>query len=366
MPSTYSPDLRIELIANGEKSGTWGTITNDNLGTIIEDAISGLASVSVLSANQALTAQNGAADEARCAAVSLTTTTTANFAVYVPPVTKLYVVKNASSYTATVYCSTVIGNTTAAGSGAAIPAGKTVLLRADGTNVFDQFNHVISSFSIGGNATVTGDAAIGGNLAVTGTATLGDDLILNGSSGTAGQVVISQGAGTYPVWGNAFVTGMIMMWSGTIATIPSGWLLCDGTSGTPDLRNKFVIAADADSGGAAKTTITGSATQTGGSKDAITVSHTHTLTDPGHRHNTTLDGVVSTGASFQSQIGRTTYNTADGGYEGYYSRGTSDSTQANASTSSTATTGISMASAGSSGTNANLVPYYALAFIMKS
>ena len=58
MPSTYSPDLRIELIANGEKSGTWGTITNDNLGVIIEDAISGLASVSITSANQALTAQN--------------------------------------------------------------------------------------------------------------------------------------------------------------------------------------------------------------------------------------------------------------------------------------------------------------------
>ena len=157
MPSTYSPDLRIELIANGEKTGTWGTITNDNLGVIIEDAISGLASVSVLSANQALTAQNGAVDQARCAAISLTTTTTAPFNVYVPPVTKLYVVTNPSGYTATVYCSTVLGNTTAAGTGVAIPTGKSVLLRADGTNVVEQLNHITGSLSIGGNLTVSGN-----------------------------------------------------------------------------------------------------------------------------------------------------------------------------------------------------------------
>ena len=156
MPSTYSPDLRIELIANGEKTGTWGTITNDNLGVIIEDAISGLASVSVVSANQALTAQNGAADQARCSALSLTTTTTAPFNVYVPPVTKLYVVTNPSGYTATVYCSTVLGNTTAAGTGVAIPTGKSVLLRADGTNVVEQLNHVVGNLSVGGTASAAG------------------------------------------------------------------------------------------------------------------------------------------------------------------------------------------------------------------
>ena len=163
MPSSYSPDLRIELIANGEKTGTWGTITNDNLGVIIEDAISGLASVSITSANQALTAQNGAVDQARCSALSLTTTTTANFAVYVPPVTKLYVITNPSGYTATIYCSTVLGNTTAAGTGVAIPTGKSVLLRADGTNVVEQLNHFVGNISFGGNAAVTGDFSVAGN-----------------------------------------------------------------------------------------------------------------------------------------------------------------------------------------------------------
>jgi hypothetical protein len=196
MPSTYSPDLRIELIANGEKSGTWGTITNDNLGVIIEDAISGLASVTTASANQALTAQNGAVDQARCAAVSLTTTTGANFAVYVPPVTKLYVITNPSGYTATVYCSTVLGNTTAAGTGVAIPTGKSVLLRADGTNVVEQLNHITGSLSIGGALAVTG--------AVTG-ASFAGPLTGNVTGNVSGNVT-----------GN--LTGSVAAGAGTIAT----------------------------------------------------------------------------------------------------------------------------------------------------
>ena len=65
--------------------------------------------------------------------------------------------------------------------------------------------------------------------------------------------------------GSGFTAGMIMMWSGTIATIPAGWVLCDGGSGSPDLRNRFVVCADADDAGVAKTTITGGATQSGGS-----------------------------------------------------------------------------------------------------
>lgn len=97
--------------------------------------------------------------------------------------------------------------------------------------------------------------------------------------------------------------------------------------------------------------------ETGGSKDAVVVSHTHALTDPGHRHNTTLDGSVGTSATFQSQIGQTEYSTVNGGYESAFARGTADSTEANASTSSTSTTGITISSTGTSGTNANLQPY---------
>ena len=149
---------------------------------------------------------------------------------------------------------------------------------------------------------------------------------------------------------SAFTSGMIMMWSGTIATIPSGWVLCNGSNSTPDLRNKFIIGAHSDSAGVAYSTITGTNTQTGGSKDAIVVSHTHTAssnTTGAHTHSyealgnfdglqTLANGVINIGGTRQT------------GSAGSHSHT------------------ITVDSTGSSGTNANLPPYYALAFIMKT
>ena len=187
---------------------------------------------------------------------------------------------------------------------------------------------------------------VGGNLIVTGTTTL---------TGSATAPTPSSSDDSTKIATTAFVrdiipTGVIVMWSGTIATIPSGWLLCDGSNSTPDLRNRFIIAANADDGGAAKTAVTGSATQTGGSKDAIVISHTHTatVTDPGHTHNMTYGGPAG---SVPSRL-----SIASGG------------TQTNSNPIATATTGITVSNSteGSSGTNANLPPYYALAYIMKS
>lgn len=170
MPSTFSTDLRIELIGNGEQSGTWGTTTNNNLGILIEDAISGMAAVTVTSAAQALTAIDGAADQARCAALRLTTTTGAAFAVYAPPVTKLYVVQNTTAYTATIYASTILGNTTAAGEGVAIPAGETMLVRCQprlgSPSNFDFVDAVSYITSL-----EAGDAVLGARLSATYTQT---------------------------------------------------------------------------------------------------------------------------------------------------------------------------------------------------
>lgn len=132
--STYSPSLRIQLIATGDQAGVWGDTTNTNLGTLIESAIAGYTSVSVTTANQALTALDGLADESRNMVLALTTTTTAAFAVYAPPAEKTYIVYNASAYAATIYNSTVLGNTTAAGVGIVVPAGRTMAIWSDGTN----------------------------------------------------------------------------------------------------------------------------------------------------------------------------------------------------------------------------------------
>jgi hypothetical protein len=134
MSSTYSPNLRIELIGTGDQAGNWGDTTNTNLGTLIEDSISGYEVVSVTSASQALTATNGAADQARNAILAVSTTTGANFAIYAPPAPKTYIFYNTSAYVATIYNSTVLGNTTAAGNGVAVPAGKKLAVFSDGTN----------------------------------------------------------------------------------------------------------------------------------------------------------------------------------------------------------------------------------------
>lgn len=134
----------------------------------------------------------------------------------------------------------------------------------------------------------------------------------------------------------SFPSGGIILWSGSAATIPTGWLLCNGSSSTPDLRNRFVVGAGSTYAVAA----------TGGSADAIVVSHTHTLTDPGHNHT------VSVGNQ-GSQNG-----TATGG-------GSQPTTAGATLTTASNTTGITVATAGASGTNANLPPYYALCYIMK-
>ena len=142
MASTYSPNLRLELIGTGDQAGTWGTTTNTNLGTLLENAISGYTAVSVTSANQALTALNGADDQSRSLTLDFTTTTGANFAAYAPPSPKGYIVKNSSAYAVSIYNSTILGNTTAAGTGVAVPAGKTVAVWSDGTNMAVQIDHL--------------------------------------------------------------------------------------------------------------------------------------------------------------------------------------------------------------------------------
>ena len=206
--------------------------------------------------------------------------------------------------------------------------------------------------SSGDGWTSSGTVTSSGTLAVTG------NLTLDGASGTSGQYLTSAGAGSTPTWTTlsfptTFTAGMIMMWSGTIATIPSGWVLCDGTSSTPDLRNRFVIGAHSDSGGSAKTTVTGSSTLSGGSKDSIVVTHTATSSSE-NEHNHNYDKATASGFA----------QTAGGGI-GSITVFTGNSSTTTSTVSAHNHT-ITVNSTGSSGTDANLPPYYALAYIMKT
>ncbi len=144
MPSSYNNALRLEMIGTGEQAGIWGETTNNNLGTLLVDAVAGYTSVSITSSSQALTAIDGLEDQSRNAMIALTTVTSANFSVFIPASSKSYIFYNATSYVATIYNSTVTGNTTAAGTGVAIPAGKVMAVWSEGTNVAQQNTHLNS------------------------------------------------------------------------------------------------------------------------------------------------------------------------------------------------------------------------------
>ena len=97
------------------------------------------------------------------------------------------------------------------------------------------------------------------------------------TSSIAGTTVSSSVPAPGTVPDESLPVGAIIMWSGTLSSIPTDWQLCDGTNGTPDLRDKFVAGARQDEGGVAKTNITGSLTKSGGS---ISHSHTFSATTP--------------------------------------------------------------------------------------
>jgi hypothetical protein len=143
MASTYSPNLRIELIGNGEQSNTWGTTTNTNLGTLIEQAISGLVSVDVTAGNVTLTSLNGASDQSRQMIIVATGTPGVTRTITAPAVNKVYIVYNNSNATLSFIAS--------GGAGVSLSAGAKKLVYCDGTNFVEAINAVvITSGSIDG------------------------------------------------------------------------------------------------------------------------------------------------------------------------------------------------------------------------
>ena len=175
---------------------------------------------------------------------------------------------------------------------------------------------------------------------------------------------------------NSIPIGGIIMWSGTIVTIPVNWRLCNGANGTPDLTNKFVICANADAsttgvGGSsgitrAHTNIESTNYVTGGTKDAVVVSHNHSgSTNKGtgegaHTHSVSGDTPIGVYGSEMLVYGREKINLY---VPGYPTQNISLTSGSAASAGSAHTHTIS--TDGESGTNKNLPPYYALAFIMR-
>jgi hypothetical protein len=132
MASTYSSDLKLELMTTGEKSGTWGTITNTNLQQL-EQAASGYLSLAVGSSDVALALSNGAVSNGKNLYFKLTGTLTANRTVTMPDSSeRVFIVEDATARSSSNYTLTV---KTVSGTGLALPIGSTTVLYSDGTNI---------------------------------------------------------------------------------------------------------------------------------------------------------------------------------------------------------------------------------------
>jgi hypothetical protein len=492
MASTFSPTLRLELIGDGDQSGIWGQTTNNNLGGLLEQAITGVITIAMVDANYTLANFNGVVDEARNQVLVLTGALSQQRNLIAPLVEKTYIIRNTTTGGFGVQ---IIGPS---GTGVIIPNGTTASVFCDGSNFFPATTGSLGNQVINGNLTVTGTTNLVGALTAT-TATFsgaissvsptftGTPTAPTASSGTsttqiattafvqniagtlgtmstqnANAVIITGGtingttigastaasiagttgsfsgnlaslgsvsgasgifgavsgttgtfsstvsgssftgagtgltgtAGSLSIGGNAatatnaatvtttvasgatgttqavgtnnttiattaFVqaaipAGVILMWSGSIASIPSGWRLCDGGGGTPNLRNRFIVGAGS----------TYSPSNTGGTADAVVVSHTHTasVADPGHNHVFGADDMIASQAGYNVQSGFDYDATSRAG-----GGGVNLFTKRIDNTNNPQTTGITVSNSteGIPGANQNLPPYYALAYIIK-
>jgi len=353
---------------------------------ILDRAINGSISLSLSGTSSTLTTSDGVLSNGQYKALILGGTPSGTHTITISPndAQKIYYVYNLSGQSVVF--------TQGSGTNVAIANGDTGIIYSDGgggaagvVNLTDHFamnsakitGGAISGVSLStSSATITGGTINGttvgastassgafttlaasgattlsGATALSGTTTLTAQLGLGGANyGTAGQVLTSQGAGSAPAWANSFPSGGIILWSGSVASIPSGWLLCNGSSGTPDLRDRFVV-------GAGSTYAVGA---TGGA-DTVTLStsqipsHTHTFsattsTNGAHTHTYQLPDLIPNGERDNNQQFGDTTSSATTSSAGDHNHTVSGTT----------------AAAGSGGSHENRPPYYALPYIMKA
>lgn len=412
MPSTFSTSLRIELIGEGEQASVWGTTTNNNLGELIEQAITGITTLDVTAGNITLTSLNGVVDQARSAVLAVIGTPGVTRILTIPNENKSYTVQNATanivqvktasgvafdcpplshSYITCNESNVVVGRSITTGANAitslaapfnspAFTGTPTAPTAAGGTNTTQLattafVNAEIASDTAGlaplASPTFTGvpaapTASVGTNttqLATTAfvnaeiasdtaglaplasptftgvpaapTASVGTNTTQVATTAFVNAEIASDTAGLAPLASPAFTgvptaptatggtnttqlattaftnaaiasalpgalpVGLITLWFGSIVSIPTGWTLCDGTLGTPDLRDRFIVGAGSTyavnaTGGANTITLTTaqlpSHTHTGSGTTASTnLAHTHSgttaSTNIAHTHN---------------------------------------------------------------------------------
>ena len=360
MSSTYSTNLRTELIGSGDQAGTWGNTTNGTLGSILEQAIAGVSGGPYIGgtypvvnfptdADITLTANNGSVDQSRSMVLVITSSgsLTATRNVIAPAsASKVYIIKNSTTGGQSIQIKY------STGTGVTIGNAQTMVVYGDGTNFYNGETALT-------NLTVNGDLGVTGTTSLTTGSISG---VMTAPTATAGTNT-TQLATTAFVTQNAVLTGSIQMWS--TSTAPTGYLLCNGAGiSTTTYAALFAVIGYSFGGSGGTFSLPnyidrmpiGSGNlygmgNTGGSADSIVVSHTHTatstVTDPGHTHT----GIVSSslGSGGAPIVGPTIAT------ETYINPANTGITVA----TSNSTTGVS-------GTNANLPPYLGIQFIIKT
>jgi hypothetical protein len=210
MTTAYTPILKLALPVTGELNGTWGTTVNDNITSMVEQAIAGLATINTwTTASHTLTTADGTTSEARCAILECSGAPGAAATVICPTASKIYIIKNS------VTGGFAVTLKTSAGTGVSVPNGSTSILYCDGTNVVSAATATTFSAGTTGltpNTATSGAVTLAGILALANGGTNANLTAVAGAvpyssasalaltaAGTSGQVLTSNGASA-PTW----------------------------------------------------------------------------------------------------------------------------------------------------------------------
>jgi hypothetical protein len=241
MASSYTTSLKIQQIGNGEQSGIWGSTTNTNW-NLIEQAVTGVAQITMANSNYTLTSLNGVSDEARCMVIVASGTNSAVWQIVAPLVKKFYIVNN---NTTGGYAITIGGAT---GSIVSVPNGVVGQVYCDGTNFFSAQTGSAGNFYVNGTLTAGGIADTGalstatltvsGASTFTGTATHNGATVFNGTAthnSTTTVPTVATGDSSTNAASTALVTNKIAAITSvpaaqTVVT-PNGWQISSTSGG---------------------------------------------------------------------------------------------------------------------------------------